>query len=155
LPNRLCGLAGGNGVVEENETRANLTLFIKWKVEKTTMSYKRYTKAFKQKVLREVEQGGSVSAVSRRFSVSRQLIYEWQQKQRDGSLQDPKTGVATELLAEVAELERKVGQLTMENEFLKKTLERLETRYPPAEKRPEPKRLSKSPHNSKKVMVLR
>ena len=42
------------------------------------MSYKRHTKEFKQKVLREIEQGGSASAVARRFAVSRQVIYEWQ-----------------------------------------------------------------------------
>jgi transposase-like protein len=119
------------------------------------MSYKRYTKAFKQKLLREVEQGGSVSAVSRRFAVSRQLIYEWQQKQRDGSLQDPKVGEESQLRAEVAELHRKIGQLTMENEFLKKTLERLEIRYPKVEAAAEAKPSSKSPNNSKKVLVPR
>ncbi len=119
------------------------------------MSYKRYTKAFKQKVLREVEQGGSVSTVSRRFAVSRQLIYEWQQKQRDGSLQDPKAGQESQLRAEVAELHRKIGQLTMENEFLKKTLERLEIRYPRVEATPEAKSSSKSRNNSKRVMAPR
>lgn len=119
------------------------------------MSYKRYTKAFKQKVLREVEQGGSVSAVSRRFAVSRQLIYEWQQKQRDGSLQDPKAAQESQLRAEIAELQRKVGQLTMENEFLKKTLERLEIRYPKVEAMSGAKPSSKSPNSSKKEMVPR
>jgi transposase-like protein len=94
-------------------------------------------------------------AVSRRFAVSRQLIYEWQQKQRDGSLQDPKAAQESQLRAEIAELHRKIGQLTMENEFLKKTLERLEIRYPKNEATPETKPSSKSRNNSKKVMVPR
>ena len=52
------------------------------------MSYKRYTKEFKQKVLRDAEQEQRVSVVARRYAISRQLIYEWQQHQRDGTLHD-------------------------------------------------------------------
>jgi transposase len=100
---------------------------------KTTMSYKRYTKEFKQKVLREAEQGASVAEVARRFAVSRQLIYEWQQKQRDGTLHDSEGQKQAQLQREVDGLQRKVGQLTMENEFLKKVLESLETRFPTPE----------------------
>lgn len=109
------------------------------------MSYKRYTKEFKQKVLREVQQGESASAVARKYAVSRQMIYEWQEKQRDGVLQD--TGVQREaqLNRDVANLQRKIGQLTMENDFLKKTLECLETRYPRVVEGAEPKSSSKSP----------
>ena len=109
------------------------------------MSYKRYTKEFKQKVLREVDQGQSASVVARRYSVSRQLIYEWQQKQRDGTLQDSSLQREKQLDRQVADLERKVGQLTMENEFLKKTLECLETRYPQEAVAPESKPSSKPP----------
>jgi transposase-like protein len=94
------------------------------------MSYRRYTKDFKQKVLRELGTGESVAAVARRYAVSRQLIYEWQQKQRDGALDDTMAVRETQLKHQIGALERKVGQLTMENEFLKKTLERLEQRYP-------------------------
>ena len=107
------------------------------------MSYKRHTKEFKQKVLREVEQGKSPSVVARSFAVSRQLIYEWQQRQRDGTLQDPAQQRAAQLDRQVADLERKVGQLTMENEFLKKTLECLETRFPREVAEPEPKSFGK------------
>jgi transposase-like protein len=96
------------------------------------MSYKRYTKEFKQKVLREVEQGLGAAEAARRFGLSRQLIYEWQQRQRDGTLPDPELQRKAQLERQIVELERMVGQLTMENEFLKKTLEVLETRYPTA-----------------------
>jgi transposase len=94
------------------------------------MSYKRYTKEFKQKVLREAEQGTHVAEVARRFAVSRQLIYEWQQKQSDGTLHDSEGQKKAQLQREVETLERKVGQLTMENDFLKKVLESLEMRFP-------------------------
>ena len=102
------------------------------------MSYKRYTKEFKQKVLREVDQGKGASEVARRFAVSRQLIHEWQQRQRDGTLQDTMVPREAQLAHDISELQRKVGQLTMENEFLKKTLERLEPRYPQPIAPPEP-----------------
>jgi transposase-like protein len=120
------------------------------KVE-TTMSYKRYTKEFKQKVLREVELGEGASAVARRYAVSRQLIHEWQQRKRDGTLQDTGVDLKAQLEREVSDLQRKVGQLTMENEFLKKTLECLETRYPQVQATAESKRSSKWPKDRKPV----
>lgn len=97
------------------------------------MSYKRYTKEFKEKLLRELGTGESVAAVARRYAVTRQLIYEWQDKQRDGALDDTAPVREATLLRQIGELERKVGQLTMENDFLKKALRRLEQRYPQAD----------------------
>ena len=94
------------------------------------MSYRRYTKEFKAKVLREIGTGETVAALARRYALSRQMIYEWQAKQRDGSLDDTFRVREGQLKIEIGELERKVGQLTMENEFLKKTLQRFEQRYP-------------------------
>ena len=94
------------------------------------MSYRRYTKEFKTKVLREMGGGETVAALARRYALSRQMIYEWQNKQRDGSLDDTFRVREGQLKIEIGELERKVGQLTMENEFLKKTLQRFEQRYP-------------------------
>lgn len=94
------------------------------------MSYRRYTKEFKAKVLREMGTGETVAALARRYAVSRQMIYEWQDKQRDGALDDTFRVREGQLKIELGELERKVGQLTMENEFLKKTLQRFEQRYP-------------------------
>jgi transposase-like protein len=97
------------------------------------MSYKRYSKDFKEKLLRELGTGETAAALARRYAVSRQLIYEWQGKQRDGALDDTRPVREEQLNRQIGELERKVGQLTMENEFLKKTLQRLEQRYPQKE----------------------
>jgi len=94
------------------------------------MSYRRFTKEFKEKVLRELVPGQNVAALARRYAVSRQLIYEWQEKQRDGELHDTIGASQAQQKLQIEELERKVGQLTMENDFLKKTLQRLEQRYP-------------------------
>lgn len=97
------------------------------------MSYKRYTREFKEKLLRELGKGQTLAAVARRYAVSRQLIYEWRMKQRDGALHDTEPTRPQQLQSQISELERKVGQLTMENDFLKKTLRRLEQTYPRSE----------------------
>jgi len=112
------------------------------------MSHKRYTKEFKQKVLREADQGGNVALLARQYSVSRQLIYQWREKQHDGMLDDT-VSQRLKLQQEVSELHRKVGQLTMENDFLKKVLESLETRFPSAEGRPAPPSSGRSPKPAK------
>jgi transposase len=108
------------------------------------MSYKRYTQAFKEKVLGELGTGETVAAVARRYAVSRQLIYEWKEKQRDGKLDDTRPVRELQQQREMGELERKVGQLTMENEFLKKTLQRIEQRYPLVEEAGERRSSAKS-----------
>ena len=108
------------------------------------MSYKRYTRDFKEKVLRELGTGESAAAVARRYALSRALLYQWQEKQKDGALQDTVPPRQQQWERQIAELERKVGQLTMENEFLKKTLERLEQRYPRAEANGGPRSSEKS-----------
>ena len=98
------------------------------------MSYKRYSKEFKLRVLREMREkgaGGSVAALARRYGVNRALIYEWAGKLKDGALKDSfEPSLEKQLQQQLGELERKVGQLTMENDFLKKTLERFEQQYP-------------------------
>lgn len=114
------------------------------------MSYRRYTKEFKQKVLRDAEQEGSVLAVARRYGVSRQLIYEWQQHQHDGTLHDTTEQRQAQMQREVEELQRKVGKLTMENDFLKKVLESLETRFPKPVETPTASSSGKSRKSSKR-----
>jgi transposase len=107
------------------------------------MSYKRYTQEFKQKILREIEKGDEpVAAVARRYAVGRSLIYEWQQKQEDGALHDTFPDREGQLRRQIVGLEVKVGQLTMENDFLKKTLQRLEQRYPASSTAREPSNAS-------------
>ena len=97
------------------------------------MSYRRYTKEFKQKILRELETGEeTVAAMARRYAVGRSLIYEWQQKQQDGTLHNTFPDREGHLRRQILGLEVKVGQLTMENDFLKKTLQHFRDHHPPA-----------------------
>jgi transposase len=93
------------------------------------MSLKRrqFTKEFKLQVLREVEAGKSAAQAARERQVNPSLLYKWR-KEREALGEDafPRNGMtpsATVLTEEVkfAELERLIGQLTVENAFLKKS----------------------------------
>jgi len=65
-------------------------------------------------------------AIAKRHDVSRSLIARWTQQYATGELSGLSTAELErrELEGRVALLERKLGQLTLENELLKKTLPR-------------------------------
>jgi len=83
----------------------------------------RYSKAFKMNLLEELQSGTiSVSALCRKYGVSRQAIYLWEKEYLDGKVIDvPETKTGYE--HRIAQLERKVGQLLMDNDLLKKALQ--------------------------------
>ena len=88
---------------------------------------RQYTRDFKIGVIREVESGKTLAQVSRENGISPSLIVKWRKQYFD----DPENafrgnGKTYKENARIAELERLVGQLYIENEFLKKALARLE-----------------------------
>jgi len=87
---------------------------------------KSFDKDFKLAVVRELESGKSVAEVCREHGVKQDLVYRWKHEYRT----NPKhafsgKGVPSTLEARCAELERTVGRLYLENEFLKKASESL------------------------------
>ena len=89
--------------------------------------YRSYSIEFKRQVVQEYLSGEeSLHALARRHRVSRNLIRIWLQKYEDGEFTEEAALASTleEYEARIAQLERKVGQLTMENDLLKKTLPR-------------------------------
>ena len=88
-----------------------------------------FTGEFKHQVLQEVDLGKGVSQVARQYQVHPTLIHRWRQQLRHhGERAFPGNGKTHSEEAKVAALERKVGQLTMENDLLKKVLHQLEDR---------------------------
>jgi transposase len=93
-------------------------------------SRRQFSRDFKLQLVREAEAGtSSVAVLARRSDVHPNLIHKWVKQYRargeeafvgiastDGSAAD----------AKIAELEQTIGQLTMENRFLKKLSQRLE-----------------------------
>lgn len=88
-----------------------------------------FTREFKLGAVKELGSGKSTGMVARQLEVHANLLHRWQ---REFKAQPTKafSGQGRRVLAESheAELERKIGQLTMENDFLKKLLRSFEER---------------------------
>lgn len=88
-----------------------------------------YTKEFKLAILAQVNNGVPVAQVARENGLHPQLVFKW----KNDFLEDPEKAFAGpghpyKDQAKIAELERMVGRLYSENEFLKKTLTSLKER---------------------------
>jgi len=100
---------------------------------------RKHTAAFKFEVVRQIEAGEkSLAALCREYELDPSLVIGWKHRVRELGSQafpgsspgngallppgNPTTIGAAE--ARIAELERLVGQLTLENQFLKKALQR-------------------------------
>ncbi len=90
------------------------------------MSIKRriFTKDFKLQVIRQVQAGKSMAQAAREHDLHPNLIAKWQKlhaQYAQNAFQG--NGHAYTEEAHVAELERLIGQLTIENSLLKKVLQ--------------------------------
>lgn len=98
----------------------------------------RYSRDLKLAVMRAIDAGESGGRVARRLQISPKLIERWRAEWRArGEASFPGTGhrAGPKLPPEertVADLERKIGQLTLENDFLKKALQHFREHHPPA-----------------------
>lgn len=80
-----------------------------------------FTKEFKQNVLREIDTGLSIAQAARKFEVHPETVRQWRTRERKyGERAFAGNGNAYTDEARIAELERTIGQLTLENRFLKK-----------------------------------
>ncbi len=97
-----------------------------------------YSRERKVSVMRAMDAGESGGRVARRFEISPKLIERWRAEWRArGEASFPGTGrrAGPKLPPEertLADLERKIGQLTLENDFLKKALQHFREHHPPA-----------------------
>ena len=88
-----------------------------------------YTKEFKLAILSQVEAGVPVAQVARENGLHSALVFRWKRE----FMENPEkafagSGHPYKDQARLAELERMVGRLYAENEFLKKTLEKMKER---------------------------
>jgi len=97
-----------------------------------------YSRDLKIAAMREIDGGRPIGEVARHLELSPHLLERWRSEWRArGELAFPgigRRGVTPAMteLQRIAELERKIGQLTMENDFLKKALEHFRDHHPPA-----------------------
>lgn len=92
---------------------------------------RQFTKDFKLQVLREIEAGKSLAQAAREHELHACTILGWRKRHEQYAGQAFQgNGHSYTDEAKIGELERKVGQLTMENDLLKKALLRLEGQHP-------------------------
>jgi transposase len=91
------------------------------------MSRRVFTREFKVSAVKELEAGKGVESVARELQIHPNVLYRWQREfQRHPTKAFSGNGKRNQAESSEAVLERKVGQLTMENDFLKKLLVSLE-----------------------------
>ena len=83
--------------------------------------YHSYTEEFKRDLLGQIERGEiTVSAAAREHNISHSLIEKWQQKERIGQITGKPSSRERQLEKELDLYKRKVGELTVQVDFLKK-----------------------------------
>ena len=83
-----------------------------------------FSNEFKRQVIEEYLSGVSTAAqLMRRHEISSGLLYHWKDQYTKGRFDNPPTHEAA-LEERVRQLEQLVGRLTLENEFLKKAVQR-------------------------------
>ena len=85
---------------------------------------RRFRPEFKRQVVEELLSGiSSPAQIIRRYEISSGLLYHWKKQYPKGAFENPPDQTAA-LEERVRQLEQLVGKLTLENEFLKKAVQR-------------------------------
>ena len=92
-----------------------------------SMSRRKFTKDFKLAAVRRLEMGASIAEVARACEVEPNVLHRWRREFREGvDRAFPGLGRKKAEESQVAELERKIGQQTLEIDFLRRVLQRVE-----------------------------
>ncbi len=87
------------------------------------MKYRRFTPDFKRSLIEQLlSESATPLELCRRYSISSGQLYTWKKQYAQGKL-DPAPSREAELASRVRELERLLGEVTLENEFLKKAVQ--------------------------------
>jgi transposase len=86
------------------------------------MKYRRFTPDFKRSLVEQLlSETASPTELCRRYNLSSGQLYTWKKQYAQGKL-DREPPREAELAARVRELERMLGKVTLENDFLKKAV---------------------------------
>ena len=98
-----------------------------------------YSRDLKITAMRALDAGATAAEIARKYQLSPKLLERWRGEWRArGEAAFPGIGRRAASLPvvddarRIAELERKIGQMTMENDFLKKALQHFKDHHPPA-----------------------
>ena len=86
------------------------------------MQRRKFTPDFKRSIVEQlISETAGPAELCRRYNLSSGQVYSWKKQYAQGKI-DQEPSKEAELLARVQELERLLGKVTLENEFLKKAL---------------------------------
>lgn len=88
---------------------------------------RKFSKEFKIQIIHEIKNGTPIAQISRQHKIHDSMIHKWRRQYEE----NPENafsgnGNVSSQEAKIAQLERTIGKLYLEKEFLKKTLEHLE-----------------------------
>ena len=91
------------------------------------LSRRQFSKEFKLAAVRRLEEGVSIAEVARGLEVNPNVLHRWRREFRQGPGNAfPGKGQRRWSEGRIAELERKIGQQTLEIDFLQGCLQRIE-----------------------------
>jgi len=85
------------------------------------LSLRKYTKAFKEEIVKALLDGRNSVELSRELKVARSLMYRWRDQALKGELTDT-VEIQSNPETRIKELEQMVGKLLVDSELLKKAL---------------------------------
>jgi transposase len=85
-----------------------------------------YSREFKLDAIEKIESGKSLAHVARELEVHENVLRRWKQEIQQYPSKAFSGHGNIRSTSREAELERKIGQMTLENDFLKKALQRVE-----------------------------
>jgi transposase-like protein len=98
-----------------------------------------YSRELKISAMRALEAGETSGQVARKFEISPKLLEKWRAEWRargtaafPGAGRRPRLEISSSEQQRIGELERKIGQMAMENDFLKKALQHFKEHHPAA-----------------------
>jgi transposase-like protein len=92
---------------------------------------KKYPKALREMAMERLKSCGNVTALSKELGVHRTLLYKWRERMeaREGKEGGPAVDLGEKrLLAENGELKRMLAEKTLEVDFFKGALQKIEAR---------------------------
>lgn len=85
-----------------------------------------FSREFKLAAVEQIESGKSLARVARELEVHENVLRRWKQEIQQYPSKAFSGNGNVRSTGREAELERKIGQMTLENDFLKKALQRVE-----------------------------
>lgn len=92
------------------------------------ISRRNFSREFKLAAIEQIESGKSLARVARELEVHENILRRWKREIKENPSRAFSGKGHTRSPNREAELERKIGQMTLEIDFLKKALERVEER---------------------------